>query len=74
MDKTQFGDFFNDMVLHIQLGAVAADDADDATRYIRYVDFFGMALVQDVKFTVNGNPLDEYDTDVHCFHNARIWR
>jgi hypothetical protein len=64
----QFGDFFHDMVLHIQLSSVAADDADDSNRYLRYVDFLGQALVQDVKFTVNGNPLDEYDSDVHCMH------
>ena len=56
------------MVLHIQLGAVSADDADDSNRYLRYVDFLGQALVTDVKFTVNGNPLDEYDSDVHCMH------
>jgi len=64
----QFGDFFHDMVLHLQLGAVAADNADDSNRYLRYVDYLGQALVKDVKFTVNGNPLDEYDSDVHNMH------
>ena len=56
------------MVLHIRLGQVGADDADDATRYIRYIDNPGQKLVKKVKFTVNGNPLDEYDDNVHNMH------
>jgi hypothetical protein len=64
----QFGDFFHDMVLHIKLGAVSADDANDSSRFLQYYDFLGQKLVKNVKFQVNGNPLDEYDSDVHCFH------
>jgi len=64
----QFGDFFNDMVLHIRLGAVSADDANDSSRFLQYYDFLGQKLVKNVKFQVNGNPLDEYDSDVHNFH------
>lgn len=68
-ESTQFGDFFHDMVLHLRLGQVAADDADDATRFVRYIDNPGQKAVKKVKFTVNGNPLDEYDSEVHNMHN-----
>lgn len=66
----QFGDFFNDMVLHLVLGAVTADDADNATRYLAYVNNLGERAVKNVKFTVNSNPLDEYNQEVHAMHNA----
>lgn len=64
----QFGDFFHDMVLRIKLGEVTADNANDATRFLRYVDFLGQRLTKKVSFTVNGNPLDEYDSDVLNMH------
>lgn len=80
----QFGDFFNDMVLHVRLGAVEAlesgyweDPANNpatpspggsANQLIRYVNYLGQALVKQVKFTVNNNPLDEYDNNVINFH------
>lgn len=74
----QFGDFFNDMVLHVKLGAVDATNAGywtnpsvgaDGDELIAYVDYVGQRLCQKVQFTVNGNPLDEYDSDVLNFHN-----
>jgi hypothetical protein len=75
----QFGDFFNDMVLHVKLGAVDATNAaywnDPAAHpasgeeLLSYVDYVGQRLCQKVQFTVNGNPLDEYDSDVLNFHN-----
>jgi hypothetical protein len=64
----QFGDFFHDMVLHIRLGEVDATDDNDNNRFLRYVDFLGQRLLKNVKFQVNGNPLDEYDSDVMNFH------
>lgn len=64
----QFGDFFNDMVLHVRLGAVSADSATDQNEFLAYCDYLGQRLVKRVKFTVNGNPLDEYDSDVYNFH------
>lgn len=80
----QFGDFFNDMVVHIRLGAVEAlesgyweDPANNpvtplptgtANQLIRYVNYLGQALVKEVKFTVNNNPLDEYNNNVTNFH------
>lgn len=66
----QFGDFFNDMVLHTRLGAVSADDNTPASALIAYCNQPGARLVKGVKFTVNGNPLDEYDSDVYNFHDA----
>ena len=74
----QFGDFFNDMVLHVKLGAVDAVNAAywttgphvaDGSELLSYVDYVGQRLCQKVQFTVNGNPLDEYDSDVLNFHN-----
>src|SRR5271170_4963787 len=66
----QFGDFFHDMVLHLTLDSVTAMNAAYWTNpltnaamgqeLISYVNFVGQALVTDVQFTVNGNPLDEY--------------
>ncbi len=66
----QFGDFFNDMVLHARLGAVSADQNTPASELIAYVNQIGARLVKGVRFTVNGNPLDEYDSDVYNFHEA----
>jgi hypothetical protein len=74
----QFGDFFHDMVLHLQLSAVTALNANYWTtpltspavgqELLSYVNYVGQALVQDVQFQVNGNPLDEYDSEVMNFH------
>jgi hypothetical protein len=74
----QFGDFFNDMVLHLKLSSVTASNSaywtDPAaspavgSELLRYVDFLGQRLVKRVRFQVNGNPLDEYDSDVYNMH------
>ena len=129
----QFGDFFNDMVLHIVLDEVSAtagavgsipafpaaigpNDAvvndfsstsadqdfpvnndytqyryeyvdfqgrvinrtnntyvDDSSAYVpqnfvRYAEFPGQRLLKNVKFEVNGNPLDEYTAEAQLFH------
>lgn len=74
----QFGDFFNDMVFHITLDSVTATNADywsnpvanpaSGNELLAYVDYLGQALLQKVAFTVNGNPLDEYDSNVTNFH------
>ena len=71
-DQTQFGDFFNDMALHVTMTApvvtalagVPADEQD----YIKYCDFLGHRLVSNVAMTVNGNPLDSYGSDVYNMH------
>lgn len=74
----QFGDFFNDMVLHLKLSSVQATNADywtdpvnnpaTGSELLRYVDYLGQRTVKNVKFTVNQNPLDEYGSDVYNFH------
>ena len=62
----QFGEFINDMVLHLRLSApvltqdaavVVGTDED----YFRYHDYPGERLLKKIAFEVNGNPLDQYD-------------
>lgn len=53
----QFGDFFHDMVLHVRLGVVTASTVGNTWRWCAYP---GERLLDKVRFTVNGNPLDEY--------------
>lgn len=61
----QFGDFFHDMVLHVRLGAVTASTATQTWRWCAYP---GERLLEKVRFTVNGNPLDEYYKEDYTFH------
>ncbi len=60
----QFGDFFNDMVLHVKLGAVSATGAHTW----RWVAWPGERLVSKTKFIVNGNTLDEYYSQDYAFY------
>lgn len=66
----QFGDFFGDMALYVRFNqltytpGVAAPNAD----VFRYCEFPGERLCKNVKFDVNGNPLDEYTRDVYNFN------
>jgi hypothetical protein len=62
----QYGDFFNDMVFHVQLTGLTTIPGNQ----VRYCEFLGHRLVQRVRFEVNGNFLDEYDSEVHNFHYA----
>jgi len=74
----QFGDFFHDMNFHIILSSVTAANADywtdpianpaDGRELLAYVQYLGQRLCKKVRFDVNGNPLDEYDSDVMNFH------
>lgn len=67
------------MVIHATLSSVSATNSAYWTapathpatgaEVIRYVDFVGQRLIKKVRITVNGNPLDEYGSDVECFHN-----
>jgi hypothetical protein len=75
---TQFGDFFNDMVVHITLSAVSAANSAywqapaqhpaSGAELVSYIEFVGQKLLKKVKFTVNGNPLDDYNYDVQNYH------
>lgn len=67
----QFGDFFHDMVLHISLKqptlistAVKAGN-EPAMRWCHYP---GERIIKKCQFEVNGNPLDEYTSDLMNFH------
>ncbi len=71
----QFGDFFNDiafycrfnrMMLFNTVGQDAPDPGDFS--YYRYCDYPGERLIKQVRFEVNGNPLDQYDTEAIVFH------
>jgi hypothetical protein len=67
----QFGDFFNDMCVYVNLTApvlvdAAQSNADKASS--RWCDYPGERLLQSVKFDVNGNPLDQYNSDATVFH------
>jgi hypothetical protein len=61
----QFGDFFHDMVLHVNLSApvLTSDGADTPVPTVRWCDYPGERLLQEVAFEVNGNPLDKYTAD-----------
>lgn len=67
----QFGDFFNDMALYVRfnkLSYVPTAPLPANQNVFRYCDYPGERLLADVKFDVNGNPLDEYERDVYNFH------
>jgi len=74
----QFGDFFNDMALHVVFDRVSAVNSAywtdpsanpaNGQELVRYVDFVGQRLCKKVEFRVNGNPLDEYDSEVMNMH------
>lgn len=68
----QFGDFFNDMALYVkfqQLVYTPAEGVEEANQDgYRFCDYPGERLLKKVKFDVNGNPLDEYSSDVYSFH------
>ena len=67
----QFGDFFYDMCLHMIIGPVTGTDASQAvagtpdqdSAVLRYVAFPGERILRRTRFSVNGNPLDEYTAE-----------
>jgi hypothetical protein len=61
----QFGDFFNDMAIHVVLTGLTAQVAGDQ---VFYCDFPGHKMLRGVHFEVNHNILDEYDSDLYNFH------
>ena len=75
----QFGDFFNDMVLKLTVSETVAANADywedpvanpaRGAELLQYVDNVGERIIESVKFAVNQNSLDEYDSDITAFHN-----
>ena len=71
----QFGDFFNDMVVHVTMdqptlslmNGTEAIKASDQNLF-RWCNYPGERLLKSVKFEVNGNPLDEYTSEATNFH------
>lgn len=68
----QFGDFFCDMGLHVQLNEVEAVSATSVgtanAPAVRYCDYPGERLLQRVQMEINGNPLDEYFSNTMTAH------
>lgn len=66
----QFGDFFSDMAFYARFNQAVYTPVASAPNQnvFRYCDYPGERLLQKVKFDVNGNPLDEYDSTVYNFH------
>ena len=60
------------MAVHCTLSAPVVNalvgPAPDEQDYIRYCDFLGHRLIKNAAMTVNGNPLDSYDSNVYNFH------
>lgn len=59
-----FGDFFNDMAIYFRLEGLKAAPGNQ----VRYCEFLGHRLIAAAQFEVNGNFLDEYDSNVMNFH------
>lgn len=63
-----YGDFIHDMVMHVQLGAVTAAATNNSNQFLKYCDYPGERLCKKTNFSVNGNYLDEYSSDVYPFY------
>lgn len=61
----QFGDFFHDMVLHTVIQQPKLTTSSFPPAKMKWCDFPGERLMKRIKFNVNGNPLDEYDSVVY---------
>jgi hypothetical protein len=68
----QFGDFFHDMVLHIKLKqptlTITGGTAPSDEPGMRWCAYPGERICKKTQFEVNGNPLDEYKSDVYNFY------
>ena len=64
-DIKPFGDFWSDMVLHIQLKGLGASDNRDRVRYITYP---GHRIGNLYQFQFQGIKVDEYDYNLYNIH------
>ena len=68
----QFGDFFNDMVLHVVITQPILSSGSTSDKgsqnLMRWCAFPGERLLKKVSFQVNGNPLDEYNSVATNLH------
>ena len=60
-----FGDFINDIVVHVKMKGLKANSMLDR---VRYVAFPGHRLFKKVSFKINSNPLDDYVSDDYNAH------
>jgi hypothetical protein len=66
----QFGEFINDIALHIRLEGLKATSAIDR---VKYCDFLGHRLLKHSAFSVNGNLLEEYSNNYYnIFYNFKV--
>ena len=68
-DITQQDDFWSDMVVNIQLGALGSQTAAATgnTQYV-YCDYPGVRLFEDIALSIDGNPIDNYGPDSTMYH------
>ena len=66
----QYGDFFADMAHYVKFNQLTYSTvtADPNKDVFRYADFVGERLHKEVRFTVNGNKLDDYKNDAYVMH------
>lgn len=62
------GDLFTDTVIRVDVGQVAALNTNESNKYLQYVDYVGERLFKNVQFSINGNMIDQYDSDIAEFY------
>ena len=66
----QYGDFFNDMVIHIRLAGLKAKNAGDK---VRYASFLGHKLIKKAKIQIQNNVIDDYtDNEYNAYYNFHV--
>jgi len=53
----------------VDASCATAYGGSGVSNYVKYCDLPGLRLFEKVKFNVNGNPLDEYDTVTYLFYD-----
>lgn len=62
---TQVGNFMNDMVLHLKIDGLRAQNYKDR---VRYVAFPGHKIIKKIQFVANNTVIDELTTDDYTDH------
>jgi hypothetical protein len=66
----QYGDFFNDMVVHIRLTGLKAKNPGDK---VRYASFLGHKLIKKANIQIQNNLIDDYtDNEYNAFYNFHV--
>lgn len=70
-----FGDFFHDMALHIVVDPLLPADSTPYSgsigslqNQVRWCEYPGEKIAKTTSFSVNNNPLDDYDRDEYIFY------